>query len=186
MGAPAFKEPAPLVNRRGVLNKSACGPPQPPQPPPPPTPGPGPGPPHPPPPPAPPPPAPPPPIPPGTCGAVHADMDMDGSNGPGVQAKHVPACCALCTKPWASAMSPCLPHFRLYEVVPLHMGVLPYTYRKMLDMVLKLMKICEIMGRRPGKTRMRWVYVRPSMILTPCPYALSCDGFTYGHLLPQH
>ena len=33
-----------------------------------------------------------------------------------------------------------LPHFRLYEVVALHMCVLPYKYRKILEMLLTLMK----------------------------------------------
>ena len=33
-----------------------------------------------------------------------------------------------------------LPHFRLYEVVSLHMSILPYKYRKILEMLPKLMK----------------------------------------------
>ena len=40
------------------------------------------------------------------------------------------------------------PHFRLYEVVSLHMCVLSYKYRKLLEMLPKLMKLCEIMGTR--------------------------------------
>ena len=35
-----------------------------------------------------------------------------------------------------------LPHFRLHEVVSLHMCVLPYKYRKRLKRLLKLMKLC--------------------------------------------
>ena len=41
-----------------------------------------------------------------------------------------------------------LPHFRLYEVVSLHMCVLPYKYRKILEMLLKLMKLCFINGEQ--------------------------------------
>lgn len=77
--------PAKLVNRAGALNKSDCG-----------TPSPTPGPPTPPKPPAPPPPSPGPPIPPGTCGAEHPNMDMDGTNGPGKQAKQAADCCDDC------------------------------------------------------------------------------------------
>ena len=63
---PRFRKPPPLVNKAGVLTKSDCGPaPSPPGPPSPPSPPPPPG----------------PPIPPGACGAEHADMDMNGSNG---------------------------------------------------------------------------------------------------------
>ena len=43
-----------------------------------------------------------------------------------------------------------LPHFRLYEVVSLHMCVLPYKYRKMLEGLPKLLKLCEIMVRFAG------------------------------------
>ena len=43
-----------------------------------------------------------------------------------------------------------LPHFRLCEVVSLHMCVLPYIYRKILKMLLELMDLCEIMGCRSG------------------------------------
>ena len=39
-----------------------------------------------------------------------------------------------------------LPHFRLYEVVSLHMCFLPFKYRKILEMVLELMELCELMG----------------------------------------
>ena len=45
-----------------------------------------------------------------------------------------------------------LPHFRLYGVVSLHMCVLPYKYRKILKMLLKLMKLCAITRSRK-KTR---------------------------------
>ena len=38
--------------------------------------------------------------------------------------------------------------FRLYEVVPFHRCVLPYKYRNILEMLPKLMKLCEIMGSR--------------------------------------
>ena len=36
--------------------------------------------------------------------------------------------------------------FRLYVVVSLHMCVLPYKYRNILEMLLKLMKFCDITG----------------------------------------
>ena len=36
-----------------------------------------------------------------------------------------------------------LPHFRVYyEVVSIHTGVLPYTYRTIMEMFLKSMKLC--------------------------------------------
>ena len=38
----------------------------------------------------------------------------------------------------------CVPHFRLYEVVSLHMCVFSYKYRNILEMLLKLMKLCEL------------------------------------------
>ena len=38
--------------------------------------------------------------------------------------------------------------FRLYEVVSLHMRVLPYTYRKILDVLLKSMALCDLTGSR--------------------------------------
>ena len=44
-----------------------------------------------------------------------------------------------------------LPHFRLYGVIPLHTCVPPYKYRKILEMLPKLMKLmkpCEIRGSR--------------------------------------
>ena len=41
-----------------------------------------------------------------------------------------------------------LPHFGLYAVVSLHMCVLPYKYRTLLEMLPKLMKFCDIMGSR--------------------------------------
>ena len=74
-GSSQFDEPPPLINRAGVLNTSVCGPVPPP-------PGPS------------PPPAPP--IPHGACGPEHAGMDMNGSNGPGKQAKRATDCCADC------------------------------------------------------------------------------------------
>ena len=40
---------------------------------------------------------------------------------------------------YANAMPIFLPHFRLYEVVSLHMSILPYKYRKILNFLLKLM-----------------------------------------------
>ena len=43
-----------------------------------------------------------------------------------------------------------LPHFCLYEVVSLHMCVLPCKYRKRLEMLLKLMELCELTGSRQG------------------------------------
>ena len=41
-----------------------------------------------------------------------------------------------------------LPHFRVYEVVSLHMCVLPYKYRKTLEMLPELMRVCAITGSR--------------------------------------
>ena len=41
-----------------------------------------------------------------------------------------------------------LSHFRLYEVVSLHRCVLPYIYRTILEMLLKLIELCETMGSR--------------------------------------
>ena len=38
-----------------------------------------------------------------------------------------------------------LPRFRLYEVVALHACVLPYKYRKILEMLLELTKFFKIM-----------------------------------------
>jgi hypothetical protein len=73
--------PTKLMNTPGALRKTDCQTPSPP---------PGPAPPK-------PPPAPPgPPIPPGTCGTEHVNMDMDGTNGPGKQAKQATDCCDDC------------------------------------------------------------------------------------------
>ena len=44
-----------------------------------------------------------------------------------------------------------LPHFRLYEVVPLYMSVLPYKYRTTLEMLHTLMEFRELMGRINGE-----------------------------------
>ena len=41
-----------------------------------------------------------------------------------------------------------LPHFRLHGVVSLHMCVLPYKYREILEMLPKLTELCELMGSR--------------------------------------
>ena len=41
-----------------------------------------------------------------------------------------------------------VPHFRLYEVVSLHVSVLPYKNRKKLEMVFELMKLCNTTGSR--------------------------------------
>ena len=43
-----------------------------------------------------------------------------------------------------------LPHFPLYEVAPLHMCVLPYKHRTILEMLLRLICLWETMGSRPG------------------------------------
>ena len=80
-GTPRFAKPPPLLNQAGVLNKTECGPAPPPAPPAPPTP--------------PSPPSPTPPQPPG-CGAEHEGFDLDGTNGPGKQAKHATDCCGDC------------------------------------------------------------------------------------------
>ena len=50
-----------------------------------------------------------------------------------------------------------LPHFRLYEVVLLHVCVLPYKYRTILEMLPKLMKWCEIMGSRRMHGKRPWM-----------------------------
>ena len=44
---------------------------------------------------------------------------------------------------WPQIFPIFLPHFRLYEVVSLHACVLPYKCRKILEMLLKLMKLCR-------------------------------------------
>ena len=46
------------------------------------------------------------------------------------------------TPPFPALFPICLPHVRLYEVVSSHIGVLPYKYRKIMEMFLKLMKLC--------------------------------------------
>ena len=61
-----------------------------------------------------------------------------------------------------------LPHFCLYEVVSLHTCVLPYTYRKTLEMLLKLMKLYETMGGRFG----RWDDILSHLDLDRAPYVL--------------
>ena len=43
-----------------------------------------------------------------------------------------------------------LPPSRVYEVVSLHMCVLPYKYRKILKVLPKLTELFETMGRRPA------------------------------------
>ena len=48
---------------------------------------------------------------------------------------------------WYGAFVPfpiCFPHVSLYEAGSLHMCVLPYKIRKILDTLLKLIKLCEI------------------------------------------
>ena len=49
-----------------------------------------------------------------------------------------------------------LPHFRLYGVVSLHMRVLPYKYRKILEMLFKLMTSRETMGAGTCRSSRRW------------------------------
>ena len=44
-----------------------------------------------------------------------------------------------------------LPHFGLYGAALLHRCVLPYRYRTILEMTLKLMKSCELMGAGTGQ-----------------------------------
>ena len=39
-----------------------------------------------------------------------------------------------------------LQHYLVYEAVSLHMCVLPYKCRKILEMLLQPMKLCDIMG----------------------------------------
>ena len=46
------------------------------------------------------------------------------------------------TKPSSPIFPIFLPHCRLYEVVSLRMCVIPYKYRKIVEMLLKLMKVC--------------------------------------------
>ena len=81
---------------------------------------------------------------------------------------------SLCTAPVSPVIS--LPHVRLYEVVSLHMGVLPYVYevvslhmgvlpykyRKILEKLLKLMKLCCKWGA--GARHSLWSpHVRPRL-----------------------
>ena len=54
-----------------------------------------------------------------------------------------------------------LQYFRLYEVVSLHRCFLPYKYRKLLETLPKLMKLCEMMGSRTTCSR--------SVSLSTCP-----------------
>ena len=56
-----------------------------------------------------------------------------------------------------------LPLFRLYGVFSLHVCVFPYKYCKMLEMLLKLMKLCC-----------------HTMILTPCPYGPTMGSQVYS------
>ena len=66
--------------------------------------------------------------------------DVVGVCGPG------PGSSAGGTAPLPRIFPIFLPHFRLYEVYSRHMCVLPYTYRKILGTLLKLMKLCVIIG----------------------------------------
>ena len=50
-----------------------------------------------------------------------------------------------------------LPHFRLHEVASLHMCVLPFKYRKILEMLLKLMTSCLAL-KASASTRL---YLKP-------------------------
>ena len=43
-------------------------------------------------------------------------------------------------------------HFRLYEVLSIHVCFLPYKYRKILEMLPKPMGLCGITGSRPYDT----------------------------------
>ena len=61
-----------------------------------------------------------------------------------------------------------LPHFRLYEVVSLHVCGSPYKYRKILEMLPQLIKLCDPWGAG-------------SMILTPCPYDPIMAARSGGH-----
>ena len=60
---------------------------------------------------------------------------------------------------WHSGLPIFLPHFRLYEVVSLHVCVLPYKYRKILERLLKLMKLCNIIYN--GEQGHAWVLQAP-------------------------
>ena len=51
-----------------------------------------------------------------------------------------------------------LPHFRLYAVASLHVCVLPYKYREILEMLPKLMELCEIMGSRRRPVHLKSVH----------------------------
>ena len=54
-----------------------------------------------------------------------------------------------CMAPLSTDIPKCLTTFPLiYELVSLHMCVLPCTHREMLEMLLHLKKLCETMGNR--------------------------------------
>lgn len=74
-GASEFQKPPMLANTRGTLNTTDCAP----------SPAPSPI-----------PPSPAPPVPSGSCGTVHRDMDLNGSNGPGRPAQNANDCCKMC------------------------------------------------------------------------------------------
>ena len=78
----------------------------------------------------------------------------------------------------ASSYPISLPRFRLYEVVSLHMCVLPYKYRKILEMLLQLMKLCEIMGSRPGRLT-RTACTRQVRACLQPHFLLLCGVFSY-------
>ena len=60
-----------------------------------------------------------------------------------------------------------LPHFRLYEVVSLHMRVLPYKYRTMVYMLLTLMRLCQLTGAGTRAARARSYSATPLLPLLP-------------------
>ena len=43
------------------------------------------------------------------------------------------------------------PHFLFYEVVSVIKWVISYTYRKILEMLFKMIELCEIMGAWGGR-----------------------------------
>ena len=63
--------------------------------------------------------------------------------------------------PWARAFSRWAPHFLFYEVISLPRCVIPYRYRKLLELMFALTMLQETTVRRARLC---------PIILTPCPY----------------
>ena len=79
-----------------------------------------------------------------------------------------------------------LPHFRLYEVVSVIRRVIPYTYGKILEMLLTLMELCE-KYRRAGQpvpwhrtASCNWCWA-PSVSPVPTALATKCSNLPSTH-----